>query len=83
MLLLLLLHRQLQSSSSSVSSVSDHVNRCKIARSLPPESPTFATKPKFFDELLRNSTRSSEECIWLASGLPKAPAGYPLFKSTD
>jgi hypothetical protein len=41
-----------------------------------PESPTFAKKPKFFEEVLRNSTRSEEESIWLSKGVPKSPCGY-------
>jgi hypothetical protein len=47
------------------------------ARPYRPESPTFATKPAFFfDEVLRNTTRSREECVWLSKNVPKPPAGY-------
>jgi hypothetical protein len=41
-----------------------------------PESPTFAIKPTFFHEVLRNTTRSKEECVWLLKGIPKPPSGY-------
>jgi hypothetical protein len=47
------------------------------APQLQPESPTFAAQPpQFFEEVLRNSTRSTQECIWLANGVPKPPSGY-------
>ena len=41
-----------------------------------PESPTFAPKPKFFQEVLNNLTRSSEESVWLSKSVAKPPAGY-------
>jgi hypothetical protein len=41
-----------------------------------PESPTFVTEPSFFKEVLRNTTRSLQECVWLSRSLPKPPTGY-------
>ena len=52
------------------------VNRCKEIRSQPPESPSYVKKPRFFEEVLRNTTRTVEECVWLACGLPDPPYGY-------
>ena len=40
------------------------------------ESPIFEIKPTFFHEVLRNTTRSKEECVWLLKGIPKPPSGY-------
>ncbi|CAF1447688.1 unnamed protein product [Adineta steineri] len=42
----------------------------------PPQSPTFAKKPRLFDEVLRNNTRSEEESTWLSKCVPKPPSGY-------
>ncbi len=52
------------------------IYRAVTARPLQPESPTFAKKPKFFAEIFTNSTRSIEECIWLAKSVSKPPSGY-------
>lgn len=53
-----------------------HITTARLNR-MPLESPTFAvSKPQLFEEVLRNTTRSREECIWLAKGLPKPPTGF-------
>ena len=41
-----------------------------------PESPVFVTKPSFFEEVLRNTKRSTDECIWLSKSIPRPPSGY-------
>ena len=47
-----------------------------IVHQMPPESPNFTVKPQFFEEIFRNSTRSREECVWLAKSVPKPPSNY-------
>jgi hypothetical protein len=67
------------SSSRKVTTAAEEANaiyRAVTARQLQPESPTFAKKPKFFAEIFTNSTRSIQECIWLARGVPKPPTDY-------
>jgi hypothetical protein len=66
------------SSSKSVSTTSAAANVIyTTARQLQPESPTFAAKPPlFFEAVLRNTSRSEAECIWLAKGVPKPPSGF-------
>jgi hypothetical protein len=62
---------------SESSPLSEQTYAYITARPTKPESPTFATKPKlFFDEVLRNNTRSIEECVWLSKGVPKPPTGH-------
>jgi len=41
-----------------------------------PESPTFVKKPRFFEAVLTNTTRTEENCIWLTKCIPKPPSGY-------
>lgn len=60
-------------SSSSKRSTTVSATRSAFAA---PESPTFAVQPTFFHEVLRNTTRSNEECTWLSKSVPKPPSGY-------
>ena len=43
----------------------------------PPESPTLAKKPRFFEVVLagEHNFRRREECEWLTKGIPKPPSG--------
>ena len=67
-------HEQAMASSSSYS----NGTLVSIARPMmtAPESPVFVTEPTFFKEVLRNTKRSTQECIWLARSVPKPPSGY-------
>jgi hypothetical protein len=70
-------HPSTSSAAVAASSAADAIYNAAVAPAYyQPESPTFVTKPQFFEQVLRNTTRSTEECIWLAKGLPKPPSGY-------
>lgn len=61
---------------TTASSDAAHIGAVGFNR-MPLESPTFApAKTQLFQEVLRNTTRSREECVWLAKGLPKTPTGF-------
>ena len=60
----------------NASSAADETEYLTFTRPLPPVSPGFIVKPQFFEEVFRNSTRSREECVWLAKSIPKSPANY-------
>lgn len=66
---------------SSTSSVKQHLyaNAAAGAFSYQSESSTTqqpARRPMLFEAVMKNMSRSEEECIWLVKGVPPPPSGF-------
>ena len=53
------------------------IHRWPTVRPPQSSSPAASTKrPRLFENVLTNTTRSEDECSWLCKGVPKPPSGY-------
>lgn len=63
---------------SSSSTVKHHAyaNAVAAASSYQSESSTATRRPMLFEAVMKNTSRSEDECIWLVKGVPPPPTGF-------